>query len=46
MKEVAAAQGTSIETIKFHLKSIRTKLNKPKVSGYALARFAIDHNLI
>ncbi len=46
LKDVATAQGTSAETVKFHLKSIRTKLNKPKISGYALARFAIDHNLI
>lgn len=44
--EIAAMYGVSIDTVKFHLKSIRIKLNKPKISGYALARFAIDHKLI
>jgi len=46
LRDVATSQGTKTDTIKFHLKSIRAKLNKPRISGYALARFAIDHNLI
>ena len=46
LKEIAQSQGTSTDTVKFHLKSIRAKFNKPRLAGSALARFAIDHNLI
>ncbi len=46
IQEIADAHGTTTDTVKYHLKAIRTKFNKPRISGYVLARFAIDHNLI
>jgi len=46
LKDIALAHGTSVDTIKYHLKSVRGKFNRPRLSGYALARFAVDHNLI
>jgi DNA-binding CsgD family transcriptional regulator len=45
IKAIASKHGTTVDTINYHLRILREKLQKPGASGHALAAFAKDHNL-
>ncbi len=46
IKSVAVEVGKSVDTVKYHLKSIRQLVDKPRASGHALALHAAEHFLI
>jgi len=43
--DIAKLNNLSVDTVNFHLKAIRKKLDKQGFSGHALARFGKDHNM-
>ena len=46
IKQIATIYNRSIDTVNHHLRSIRGKLNIPGASGYALALYATELNLL
>ncbi len=44
--DIARIQHVSINTINFHLKTIRRKFNKPNASGHSLSNIAKEHGLL
>ena len=45
-KQIAVEYGKSVDTINFHLRSIRRKFNLPRASGHSLAFYAVEQNLL
>jgi len=46
IKQIAAIYNRSIDTVNHHLRTIRSKLDLPGASGYALALYASELNLL
>lgn len=46
LREIAQELGTGVDGVNYHLKTLRQRLGKPGLSGYALAQFARELNLV